>query len=154
MPHFPSRPAMRKLRLRNATRLHESNFCKLQLVIPGVREISAPLCLQGRGDTRLSVEVLDKSKYTTTLSLHLQQFAGSAWLPALHMKVRTYHDAGVAEVLAFQGHHRLDSRYEYPNPRMYHRDEKWQLNHFLGDWLDHCLRDRCIFRDAIEPLDA
>ncbi|HFE32365.1 MAG TPA: DUF1249 domain-containing protein, partial [Gammaproteobacteria bacterium] len=99
MPCFTPQPVMRKRRLRNATRLHERNFSKLLLVIPGIREITAPLCLQGRGDTRLTVEVLEKSKYTTTFSLQLQQCSSHRWLPSLHMKVRTYHDAHVAEVL-------------------------------------------------------
>ena len=154
MPCFTFEPVMRKRRLHNATRLHERNFSKLLLVIPGIRDIATPLCLQGRGDTRLAVEVLEKSKYTTTFSLQLQQCSSRRWLPSLHMKVRTYHDVHVAEVLAFQGHQHLDPRYTYPNPRMYHRDEKWQLNHFLSDWLDHCLRSRCIFRDKIQPIDA
>lgn len=143
-------PERRKRRLRNATHLHESNFAKLQRVIPGIRDVSSPLHLQGHDETRLIIEILEKSKFTTTFSLQLQQYEGNHWLPALHMKVRSYHDAHVTEVLAFQGHHRLDSRYDYPNPKMYQRDEKWQLNRFLSDWLDHCLRRRCIFQNDVQ----
>jgi uncharacterized protein YqiB (DUF1249 family) len=33
----------------------------------------------------------------------------------------------------------LRPRYEYPNQSMYHSDEKYQLNCFLGEWLNLCL---------------
>ena len=143
-----------KRRLENATRLHETNYSKLVLVIPTLREIKSVLHLSGNGNTLLEVRILEKSKFTTTLELRLRQAGKSHWLPSLEMKIRTYHDARVAEVLAFQGHHRLHPRYIYPNPQMYHRDEKWQQNNFLGDWLDHCLHSRCIFRDLAQTPDT
>lgn len=154
MPPFAPRPSLRRPPPHNATRLHETNFTKLQLVIPGIRDIAGPICLQGDDESRLSLEILEKSRYTTTFSLRLRLHQAHRWLPVLQMKVRTYHDARVAEVLAFEDHHHLQARYEYPNPRMYHRDEKRQLNHFLGDWLDHCLRTRCIFHHRPQPLDV
>ncbi len=154
MSSFAPRPTLRRTPSQNATPLHETNFTKLQLVIPGIREITAPVCLRGDQENRLSLEILEKSRYTTTFSLHLRLQSSHRWLPMLHMKVRTYHDARVAEVLAFEGHHRLQARYDYPNPRMYQRDEKCQLNRFLGDWLDHCLRTHCIFQHPLQPLDV
>jgi len=42
---------------------------------------------------------------------------------------------------AFQSHRRVEGRYEYPNNRMYQQDEKRQQNHFLADWLEHCLEN-------------
>ena len=66
------------------------------------------------------------------------------------LNVRIYHDACVAEVMGYQKHRHFTSRYDYPNPDMFHKNEKQQLNKFLGEWLDHCLRNRCIFIDNIE----
>lgn len=154
MSVFKPRHTPRQHRLRNATRLHESNYLKLQIVIPGIRNIREKLSFHSEDRSELSIDVVEKSKYTTTFLLHLRQHEKQHWLPALEMKIRIYHDANVAEVLAFQDHHRLNARYEYPNARMYHRNEKWQLNHFLGDWLDYCLGRRCTFRDTIEPVDV
>lgn len=145
---------IRKRRLENATALHETNFTKLARVIPGLRQIHGPRSLRGLGNTLMELEILEKSRFTTTFSLHLKQHEKHRWLPTLHMKIRTYHDAQVVEVLALQHHHRVQSRYAYPNPDMYQRDEKHQFNRFLGDWLDHCLRTNCLFHDQIEPLDA
>lgn len=145
---------IRKRRLENATALHETNFAKLARVIPGLSRIHGPRSLRGMGNTLLELEILEHSPFTTTFSLHLKHYETHRWLPALHMKVRSYHDAKVVEVLALQHHHRLRPRYAYPNPDMYQRDEKHQFNRFLGDWLDHCLRTNCRFHDETEPLDA
>jgi uncharacterized protein YqiB (DUF1249 family) len=145
---------IRKRRQENSTALHETNFAKLSMVVPGLRKIRRPQCLRGHGNSLLELEILEKSRYTTTFSLLLRQGGKQHWLPTLHMKVRTYHDAKVAEVLALQHHHRLQPRYPYPNPRMYHSDEKQQINRFFGEWLDHCLRNNCLFHDEVAPLDV
>lgn len=122
----------------------------------GSTHLSAKSSIRAKtqGNPRLTLRILEVSKYTKTFSLHLQQTINQPWLPELHIKVRNYYDAGVTEVLAFQHHHRLDARYAYPNPRMHQRNEKWQSNHFLGEWLDHCIRTRCIFHKTSTPSKA
>ena len=140
-------------RQRNATSLHEANFKKLARVVPNLHTVEDALCVGGLNNTRLTLRILESSKYTKTFSLQLQQCRSQSWLPELHMKIRNYYDAGVTEVLAFQQQHRLTARYSYPNPRMFQRNEKWQTNHFLGEWLDHCLRTHCVFRDEIGSFD-
>ncbi|MGL4833967.1 MAG: DUF1249 domain-containing protein [Shewanella sp.] len=49
--------------------------------------------------------------------------------------VRIYHDAKLAEVLTGQQIYQLRPVYDYPNPRMYHSDEKYQVNAFLEELL-------------------
>ncbi|MBT8146491.1 MAG: DUF1249 domain-containing protein, partial [Gammaproteobacteria bacterium] len=56
------------------------------------------------------------------------------------MQVRVYHDACTAEVMSYQNHRNFQPHYSQPNPLMYQRDEKIQVNRFLGEWLTHCLR--------------
>jgi uncharacterized protein YqiB (DUF1249 family) len=145
---------IRKRTLRNSTRLHERNFDKLSRVIPGLAHLPHSARLQADKDNRLELEVLEKSRYTTTFSLQLQHHQSHQWLPSMQMKIRAYHDAGVAEVLAFQRFHRVEARYEYPNPQMHQTNEKWQFNDFLSDWLDYCLRNNCLFRKETVSLDA
>ncbi len=65
----------------------------------------------------------------------------SSWLRMPRLTVRMYHDAKLAEVLAWEGHKRLRPRYEYPNQAMYHADEKLQINQFLGELLTRCLHE-------------
>ena len=65
------------------------------------------------------------------------------------MDVRIYHDATLAEVVAWQGHRQLQPRHEYPNPKMYQEDEKAQLNTFLGELLAFCLEKGRIMENVL-----
>ena len=142
-----------KRTLKNATNLHEANFKKLARVVPGLHDLKKSIRVRGQDGTRLDLDVLEISKYTKTFSLRLIHDADQPWLPGLHMKIRNYYDVRVTEALAFQHQHRLNARYKYPNPRMFQPNEKWQTNHFLSEWLDHCLRTRCIFHEKNEYLN-
>lgn len=94
----------------------------------------------GGGSTRqVSIRVTERSKYTTTLAV-VQESLLSELLPKPTISVRLYHDAKMAEVLSFQRNRHMKAHYEYPNDKMFHPDEKSQLNRFLGEWLEFCLR--------------
>lgn len=114
----------------------EANYARLMRLFPDYessnrRELEA-------GSARVTIDVLERSRYTTIFRLQ-QQSAEPRWLGALKVEVRAYHDAGMIEVGAFQSHRRIQPRYQYPNHRMYQRDEKSQQNRFLADWLEHLL---------------
>ena len=154
----PNNISIIKRQRRNATALHEANFAKLARVVPCLRDLQGHIFLSGPNKSQLELNILETSKYTKTLSLHLNhgntnQSNLQPWVSDIQMKIRNYYDASVTEVLAFQRQHRLNARYEYPNNKMYHRNEKWQTNQFLGEWLDYCLRKRCYFHANIEPLN-
>ncbi len=86
------------------------------------------------------LRIIERSRYTTTLELSRTAVnCSSNWLKMPRLTLRMYHDAKLAEVLAWEGHRRLRPRYEYPNQSMYQSDEKYQLNRFLGEWLTLCL---------------
>lgn len=86
------------------------------------------------------LRIIERSPYTTTLELSRTAIDESSnWLKMPKLTLRVYHDAKLAEVLAWEGHKRLRPRYEYPNQSMYQSDEKYQLNCFLGEWLTLCL---------------
>lgn len=139
--------------LKNATNLHEANFKKLKRVVPDLHTLEKSVCIRGQDGTRFDLHILEISKYTKTFSLQLIHDADHPWLPGLHMKIRNYYDARVTEALSFQHQHRLNARYKYPNPNMFQPNEKWQTNHFLSEWLDHCLHTRCIFHQENDFLN-
>ena len=56
------------------------------------------------------------------------------------MTIRLYHDARVAEVISNQGIKQVKPRYDYPNDKMHLPDEKQQINQFLKEWLQLCLK--------------
>ncbi len=107
---------------------------------------------RGQQESLHLLRVLERSPYTTSLQLS-QTLVGapSAWLKMPRLTVRMYHDAKLAEVLAWEGHKRLRPRYEYPNQAMYLADEKHQLNQFLGEWLDLCLAEGLSIDKVIVP---
>jgi uncharacterized protein len=99
------------------------------------------------------LRILERSPYTTTLQLSQTSVVQeSRWLRMPRLKVRMYHDAKLAEVLAWEGHKRLRPRYEYPNQAMYQADEKLQINQFLGELLTACIREGYQMDDLTEFL--
>lgn len=87
---------------------------------------------------RMHVRIIERCPYTTTLEISQAPTAMPALAPQL--TVRVYHDARLAEVIEFAPWRRAQPRYDYPNPGMHQPNEKSQWNHFLGEWLSHCLQ--------------
>ena len=105
--------------------------------------ITREFCIADLDDVQekvtVEIKILEAFKYTTTLEI-VQKPQLKTWMTNPSMLVRVYHDANTAEVISYQGHRNLKPRYAQPNPRMYHADEKMQVNQFLGEWLTHCLK--------------
>lgn len=132
----------------------DANYIRLLKLIPGLyryRSDFNAFSLQGTvaefsisdqpgrpADVRVKISVLEAFKYTTTLKIEQKPNSGH-WAENPAMEVRVYHDANTAEVIACSDHRNFEPRYSLPNPKMYQRDEKFQVNHFLGEWLSHCL---------------
>ncbi len=113
----------------------EHNFVLLTRLLPTLGEVGQAGSLT-RGDRdRLSFEVVEASKYTAEVELAYSLGTDEALLPDLHMRLRIYYDAQLAEVIAYQGLRRLLSEYAFPNKRMLYRDEKRQANLLLYDFL-------------------
>jgi uncharacterized protein YqiB (DUF1249 family) len=55
------------------------------------------------------------------------------------VQVRLYHDAKMAEVISAQNIGSLKPSYQYPNTKMYQKNEKEMVNLFLAEWLQFCL---------------
>lgn len=145
----------RRRKLDNSTTVHEANYAKLQRVMPHIHALNGNLKYSSQSNGQhIEIHILEKTKYTTAFSLTLNHAYMRRWVPELYIKVRTYHDARVAEVLNFQRHGRFESLYEYPNPNMFHTNEKQQINRFFSEWLDHCLNSRLIFDDEFETVSV
>ena len=82
---------------------------------------------------------LQVARYTETWMLEQVHNAGR-WLNNPRMTVRCYHDARMSEVISCYRHQRVRAVNDYPNRYMHHPDEKLQINGFLAEWLDFCLK--------------
>ncbi len=118
------------------------NYGRLRRLLPGLEHDHYRFHWDQPGIEHavMEIEVLERSAYTDTLLIH-QTTTRLPWCPRLDMEVRIYHDAELAEVLRFQAARRIPARNRYPNPAMHARDEKMQVNEFLVECLDHCLRE-------------
>ena len=116
----------------------EANYARLLRLFPDYENSNARDFIVGTAKVRL--EVVERCRYTTIFRLH-QQHSEARWLGRLRVELRAYHDAGMLEVGMFQSHRQVAARYRYPNDQMFQQDEKSQQNHFLADWLEHCLQN-------------
>ncbi|MCG7549417.1 DUF1249 domain-containing protein [Pseudoalteromonas sp. Of7M-16] len=116
--------------------LCERNYLRALKVLPE-EEVGARRQIKiGTMDFFILIESVEK--YTTDIKI-TQQHSLSSHLGQFELAVRLYHDAKVAEVIQHNYHQRVKPSYGYPNPSMHHKDEKYQLNAFLGDWLSACV---------------
>lgn len=118
-------------------RLYETNYAKLNALLPGQHEVGDLRTFQVQTQV-YQISVLEVTRYTTLVDV--SQCDKVPTFPLPHMTVRLYHDAKVAEVCTSERIKVTKACYEYPNKRMMQKDEKHQLNQFLGEWLTFCLR--------------
>lgn len=101
---------------------------------------------------QMQIAITERMRYTITVEITRRDAVDNRWLQMPTLTVRLYHDAAIAEVLAWEQHQRLEVRYDYPNRRMYQADEKAQFNEFLGEWLNLCLGQGRVLEAVSLPL--
>ncbi|WP_162047109.1 DUF1249 family protein [Vibrio taketomensis] len=118
-------------------RVYETNYAKLNALLPTQPSVGDVRCYQA-ASMSYQIQVDEVTKYTTLVDIC--QSDDVPIFPLPKMSVRLYHDARVAEVCSSEYLSRVKARYDYPNEKMVQKDEKAQLNRFLGDWLTFCLK--------------
>lgn len=117
--------------------LCEMNFHQLLMLLPGIKQgVEAWSFAAGnqRSPFNVDVKVIGDARYTTTIEVEQRHVA----VDTPRIVVRLYHDVNMAEIVSWDHHRYWQPQYPYPNPQMYHPDEKLALNQFLGDWLNFC----------------
>lgn len=133
----------------------EVNFLRLEKLLPGfvaghARHIGTRLP-RGGMDV-LHLQVVQRCPYTAEVVLRQQQPVWGA--RGAEFTVRAYLDARMAEVVGCARVRRLLARYDYPNRDGLARDEKWQINRLLGEWLAHCLAEGHALHPAALAADG
>lgn len=121
--------------------LCESNYRKLLLLVPNLRELDG--CSTGHAPDKpdLYITPIERGPYTMTLELshcfnhELEPF----FEPAL--RLRTYFDAKSTEVLRDHERPMINHAFDSSTPAKEIMDYKWELNYFLEKWLNHCLQN-------------
>jgi uncharacterized protein YqiB (DUF1249 family) len=130
----------------NSQALYEANYRRFMEWVPGLSFLRT-ICMSRDWDPyyRIQFSVNEQTPYSTMVELRLCTIEAVP-VAAARFTIRVYHDAKVAEVISYQGHKNLRPFYDVPNERMYHRDEKRQVNRLLFEFLNLCLR-RNIYLD-------
>lgn len=127
--------------------LYEINYIYMRRLVPDLAEgLGAEEVSFSREGVALRLEVLERSRYTTTVLLthRFTSEAGEESVPDL--TVRVYHDARVAEVLASDGRSVRD-----PAASL---QARWASNRFLNRWLRFSLGEGHAFRLATPHQDG
>ena len=136
-------PELESYRLRCLCELEKSGLSELKTEPNNVlgecaREFVLLSPASDASHTHIKLRVIEVFRYTSSVVVE-QLNSLHSLLPAPRVLVRLYHDAKTAEAVEYQGHKALLAKYTIPNAKMFHRDEKRQINEFLGEWLSLCL---------------
>ena len=117
--------------------VYESNFLRLLNLIPDLEQIDG--CFRSRvaGDCDLYVEIVERSRYTATLTLTYFFDTEDGRIADPDMLVRAYLDGRLAEALRLGREHR---HAEFRRLLLGERRDlgaRWRRNIVLNKWLDY-----------------
>jgi len=117
--------------------IYESNYLRLLRLIPEIHRLDG--CFQSRvaGDCDLHVEILERCRYTLTLSLTYHFETDDGLLVDPDMTVRAYLDGQQAEVLAIGNTQRHATLRKFVLEHRRELDQRWRRNVVLNKWLDY-----------------
>lgn len=124
--------------LREQGAVCEGNFLRLRRLLPDFRpdmQREFSIRAEPQVDTEMTLRVTERFRYTATVEITLQQHHMPQPFARQAFRVRVYLDANTSEVMTLERMGSLQGVYNYPNPQMYHADEKAQLNRWLAEWL-------------------
>jgi uncharacterized protein YqiB (DUF1249 family) len=119
--------------------LYESNYLRLLNLIPELDRIDG--CFQSRiaGECDLYVEILERCRYTITLSLTYKFETDDGVVSDPDMQVRAYLDGQLAEVLSLGGDLRHAELRRLVRAHRQDLGQRWQRNVILNKWLDYLI---------------
>ena len=117
--------------------LYESNYLRLLRLLPEIDRLDGCFRSSVAGECDLHIEILERCRYTLTLSLtyHLETDEGLLTDP--DMTVRVYLDCQLAEVMQIGDLRRHATLKELANQHRRELDLRWQRNVILNKWLEY-----------------
>lgn len=124
-------------------RVFEMNYLRLTQLIPELDEAEEGLLYSFRNQKGIiNIHLRERGPYTATLDVTHQTPGLQKHIPDMQLAVKVYHDAQMAEVVCYQNQDGFQAKNDYPNSRMHHKREKAELNRFLTEWLEYCLKQQ------------
>jgi uncharacterized protein YqiB (DUF1249 family) len=117
--------------------LYESNYLRLLRLIPELERLDG--CFRSRvaGDCELFFEVLERCRYTITMSLTYQFDSDEGRIADPDVKVRAYLDGRLAEAMSIGVDHQHAELRRLIRKNRRELDARWRRNMVLNKWLDY-----------------
>ena len=123
--------------LNQLLRLYERNYQKLVKFFPINRPQTEIDYLIPEGEKNSEIKIACKNISSHTSVITISKTKSFSLLQDTNIEIYLYHDAKMAEVRKFNGKKQFWLRNRYPNKNMLTRDEKFQWNFFLEEFLTH-----------------
>jgi len=118
--------------------LYESNYIRLGWLAADLTRLADCSVSRVAADCPLEISVLDRARFTTTLSMsYLFEEAGCT-IRDPGLQLRVYHDARLVQATSLQSaaHHPALRRLQPELPAT--ADVRWSANMLLNKWLEYC----------------
>lgn len=117
--------------------LYESNYLRLLRLLPELERLDG--CFRSRvaGECDLHLEILERSRYTMTLSMTYHLETDSGLLVDPDITVRAYLDGGLAEAMAIGDRQRNVALSRIVREHRQELDLRWRRNMVLNKWLEY-----------------
>jgi len=116
--------------------LYENNYMRIRRMVPDLANLPDFSVSHLPGCLSLYLNILERTKFTTTLCLTYRFGDNDKSVPEPALTVRVYHDVHQVEVLTGHLQH---GRHQYDHVPEKAIKIKWKLNRFLFKWLGYCL---------------
>ena len=123
--------------LNQLLRLYERNYLKLVHLFPISDHEKSMVYLIPEGVLNKEIKISLKRLSSHTSVMEIYKSKSLSLLQNTEIEVHIYHDAKMAEVRKFNGKRQFWLRNKYPNKNMLSKDEKFQWNFFLEEFLTH-----------------
>jgi len=117
--------------------LYESNYLRLLQLVPEMERLDG--CFRSRvaGECELFVEILERSRYTITMSLTYRFESGAGRVADPDIRVRAYLDGRLAEAMSLGADHKHRELRRLIRRNRGELDARWRRNIILNKWLDY-----------------
>lgn len=119
--------------------LYESNYLRLLQLVPELERLDGCFRTRVAGDCELHVDVLERCRYTVTLSLTYYFDGDDGPVADPDMRVRAYLDGHLAEAMSLSGTHRHSELRRLAKEHRAELDARWKRNVVLNKWLEYLL---------------
>ena len=116
--------------------LYESNYIRLGWLVPDPHRLADHAVSRVPGDCPLELSVVERARYTTTLTLSYLFDDDGRTIRDPGLELRVYHDARLAEATSVGRTHGGLQRIQSALPRSL--DRRWSGNVLLNKWLEYC----------------